>query len=680
MAQVGVTTQHNDAARSGANLGEKILTTSNVNPSNFGKLFSRDVDGYVYAQPLYLPDITVAGKGTHNVVYVATEHNSVYAFDAEIAAQAAPLWKVNLGAPVPSGDICQGIAGSSLCPYTDIAPEIGITSTPVIDAGSGTLYVVAKTKTASGYHFTLHALDVTSGAEKFGGPVTIEATVKGSGADSNGGTIQFNALHQNNRPGLLLLNGVVYVAFGAVGDIPPFHGWVMGYNASTLQQTAVFNSSPDGEDAGIWAGGQGLAGEGNNVFLATGNGTFDAASGGRDLGSSFVRLDASQGLALGDYFTPNNQGYLTSNDLDVGGGGVVLLPGMNDLVGVGKDGMLRLVDKGQMGKYNAAFDNAIQEFHVASIFMGAPVVWKGQSGAALYLWGPGEPLREYTFSGGQLVTAAHSESTMRVPSGTSNSVPLSISANDTAPGSGIVWAAAPYSGDATAESVPGVVRAFDAADVSRELWDSKQNPQRDELGAFVKFTPPTVANGRVYVPTSSGKLAVYGLTSGDFTVNAEPGVITQAGTTTVKIIPQANGLTSPLSLSCADLPAGTSCTFSPASLPAGSDPMQSTLTVNVSSAALNSPHSRRKLLLASWLWLGLCGGIAPLGLRRKRVWSVLALGVGCAILLLALACGGGASQSPAPPPAALGALPNGSFHVVAVSGGIAHRSKVTLSQ
>lgn len=674
-SQVEVVTNRNDVARTGANLKEKILNTSNVNAGNFGKLFTRAVDGNIYAQPLYLSQVAVPGRSTRNLVFVATEHNSVYAFDADIAADAAPLWKVNLGPTVPSNDVCQGLPS---CVYTDLSPEIGITSTPVIDTGTGTLYVVAKTKSSNHYQFVLHALDVASGAEKFGGPVEITASVKGSGAGSSGGTVSFDSLHQNNRPGLLLLNGVVYIAFGAVGDIPPFHGWVLGYDATTLQQVAVFNSSPNGEAAGIWAGGQGLASEGSSIFLATGNGTFDADSGGPDLGSSFLRLDASHGLSLADFFTPHNQGYLTSADLDVGSGGVVLLPGMNLALGVGKDGMLRLVDPDQLGKYNATFDNDVQQFQTAAIFMGAPVFWNGPAAPAVYLWGGGDYLKQYTLAGGQLATPPRSRSTMTTPAGDSNSVPLSLSANGNTPGSGIVWAAAPYSETAP---VAGILRAFDAADVSHELWNSEQDQQRDQLGNFVKFCPPTVANGKLYAPTSSGQLVVYGLTSGDFSIKAEPNIITQTGesaSSTVKIIPQANGLTSPVSLACSDLPPGVSCRFTPPSLPSGADPMQSTLTVTTTSAVAKSGGGRLKFLLAGWLWLGcLCGAAAPLSAKRpSRLLGLMALGLACAGLLLAPACGGGASSVPAP----VVSVPlTGKFSVVAVSGGIVHKSTLTLS-
>jgi hypothetical protein len=676
--QVEVTTSHNDSARTGANLRETILSTLNVNVSDFGKLFTRTVDGQIYAQPLYLSQVDMAGKGRRNVVYVATEHNSVYAFDADLVSESAPLWHVNLGPAVPSEDICQSLAGSSSCQYTDLVPEIGITSTPVIDSTTGTLYVVAKTKTGSDYQFNLHALDVSSGAEKFGGPVTISASVEGSGSGSQNGTLSFDALHHLNRPALLLLKGVVYVAFGAIGDVPPFHGWVMGYDAGTLQQISVFNASPDGDGAGIWASGQGLAADGDSIFLATGNGTFDGNSSGRDWGSSFLRLQPAHGLAVADYFTPQNQGYLTSADLDVGASGPVLLPGMNLLLGIGKDGVLRLLNTTQFGKFNAAFNNDVQEFQPTGFFLGTPLFWNGPQGPVVYLWGTSDFLKQYGFSGGQLQVNPLSQSTISASQGTWNSVSLSLSANSSVPGSGIIWATTADSGDGGASASPGVLRAFDAQDLSHELWDSKQNAERDQLGDFAKFSPPTIANGKVYAPTFSGQLVVYGLTSGDFTLRTEETVTLSAGqseSTTVQIIPQADGLSSPVSLSCSGLPAGVNCTFSPQSLPVGSGPVQATLVLSSSSAAAGKWP---QYFPATFLWVaGICLSAAPLaGERKLRPAGLLLLGLLAASLLLTFGCGGG--SSPAPLTVGSAQPMNSRFSVVATSGGIEHRGTIKL--
>ena len=271
-SQVSVLTQHNDSARTGQNLNETALNTSNVNQTNFGKLFWRTVDGYIYAQPLYVPGVVIQDVA-HNVVYVATQHNSVYAFDADDPNTPAPLWHVNLGTPVPMEDICiiTGDTNPSDCPYYDISPEIGITSTPVIDPTAGIIYVVARTKntTDNTYHFFLHALSVISGDEQLGAPVEI------AGQASQG--LVFDPTYHNQRPSLLLANGVLYVAFGSVGDIGPWHGWVMSYNATTLQQEGIFSVSPDGSGGGIWSAGQGLvADSSNNVYAITSNGDFTA--------------------------------------------------------------------------------------------------------------------------------------------------------------------------------------------------------------------------------------------------------------------------------------------------------------------------------------------------------------------------------------------------------------------
>src|SRR5690348_1785162 len=390
-AQVSVLTNHNDNGRTGQDLQETTLTTSNVNVSNFGKLFTRTVDGYIYAQPLYVPGLTIGGK-TRNVVYVATEHNSVYAFDADDPTASAPLWHVTpttLGTSVPSGDVCIGLSIAE-CPYKDLLPEIGITGTPVIDPASSTIYVVAKSKNTSNstYHFKLHALDLITGAEKFGGPVEITATVSGTGSGSSGGTITFKPLTQMNRPGLLLLNGLVYVGFGSVGDVPPWHGWIFGYSAANLLTTpTVFIATPNGDSGGFWSAGQGLAGNIVNstawIYGATSNGLFDVNTGGKDYGDSILKLNASSGLTVADYFTPHDQSFLDTGNVDLGSGGPMLFPStltpstaVTYLVNIGKDGYLRLVDTTNMAKFNATTDQNLQNMLVTNgtnsfAFMGS---------------------------------------------------------------------------------------------------------------------------------------------------------------------------------------------------------------------------------------------------------------------------------------------------------------------
>jgi len=504
-AQVAVTTQHNDISRTGQNLDETVLNTGSVDVSNFGKLFSRQVDGYIYAQPLYIAKLAIAGQ-SHNLVYVATEHNSVYAFDADDPNASSPLWQVNLGTSVPSQDICtSNVPG---CPYNDLVPEIGITATPVIDLTSKTIYVVAKTKNTRNntYHFFLHALDLAMGTEKFLGPV--EVTASG-----------FSPLYHLNRPGLLLLSGTLYIGFGSVGDLYSWHGWLMAYDASTLQQTGIFNLTPNGYGGSIWGGGQGLLADSDSIYFMTGNGTFDANTGGHDYGDSLLKL--SPGLTLADYFTPKNQSLLSQDDVDLGSGGPMALPGTNLIVGVGKDGVLRLLDATKLGGFSAVSDNDVQEFPAMAgscggvsglCFMGGPIYWNSPNfGPVIYLWGAGDYLKAWQFNGQTFQTTPVSQSAIQSVAGLSNTMAMSLSADGNESGTGIVWASGPMSGDANVQAQPGILHAFDATDLKDELWNSNQSPARDSAGNYAKFAPPTIANGKVYLATFSGQLVVYGL-------------------------------------------------------------------------------------------------------------------------------------------------------------------------
>ncbi len=336
-----VVTQHYDTARTGSNTAETILNTTNVNTTTFGKLFSQTVDAEIYTQPLYMSGITISGKGAHNVVFVATENDTVYAFDADNngGANATPLWQISLldtahgagtgATSVPLGDVST----------TEIQPIIGVTGTPVIDSSTNTMYLVSATKESGSYFQRLHALDITSGAEKFGGPVNLSGTVSGNGNGSSGGVLNFDTKWENNRPGSLLLNGIVYIGFAAHGDNGPWHGWILAYNAATLTQTSVWCASANGIGAGVWMSGSGLAADNDNptgaspggrLFVATGNGTFDATTpytNTMDYGDSIVRLHLNNGvMTVADDFTPLNQAALNGADEDVAAGGVLLLP------------------------------------------------------------------------------------------------------------------------------------------------------------------------------------------------------------------------------------------------------------------------------------------------------------------------------------------------------------------
>ena len=449
---------------------------------------------------------------------MATEHNSVYAFDADDPEAATSLWQVNLGTPVPSQDICilTGDTNPGYCPYYDISPEIGITSTPVIDPVAGIIYVVSRTKntTNSTYHDYLHALSLTTGLEELSGPVEIIAQVSGNGTGSQGGVLTFDPAYHHQRPSLLLQNGTLYLAFGSVGDIGTWHGWVMSYSATTLQQIAVFSVTPDGTDGGIWSAGQGLVGDSSgNVYMMTGNGDFNAnVGGGTEYGDSFVKFSGAS-LAVADYFTPSNQGTLNADNTDLGSGGPMLIPGTSLLVGMGKDGIFRVVNTTDMGKYNSGADNDVQEFTATSNpFYSSPIYWDSpNNGPVVYVWGVADVLKAFAFNGSKFNTTPVSQGTIQNSTGESNAAPLSISASGSAQGSGILWAAASLSQWASGVQVPGVLRAFDATDVATELWDSTQNLARDDLGSFAKYNPPTVANGKVYAGSFSGQLQVYGL-------------------------------------------------------------------------------------------------------------------------------------------------------------------------
>ena len=491
----GTFTYHNDGARTGQNLQESVLSTGNVNSSQFGKLFSYAVDGQVYAQPLYVANVNIPSQGTHNVVYVATENDSVYAFDAD-GLVSAPLWQTSF--INPSAGITT--VPASFVNSDSVQPQIGITSTPVIDPSSGTLYVVPYTLENGSCVYRLHALDITTGAEKFGGPVLIQASVPGTGAGTDGhGNVSFSSFYQGQRPGLLLVNGTVYVAFASGhDDMAPFHGWLLAYNSQTLQQVAAFNTTPNGGDGGFWASGGAPAVDGNgNVFFITGNGTFDANTGGVDFGDSIIKLSTSGGgLTLADYFTPFDQAYLSAKDIDLGSGGVMLLPDQAGahphlLVGGGKEGKLYVVDRDNMGQFQAGADSQI----VQSLLGGAgvwctPAYWQN----SVYLAPVNDTLKAFQVYNGLLSNAPVAKGSVAF---TFPGATPSVSANGST--EGIVWVIR----RTTTGSQAAVLHAYDAANVSRELYDSNQAGTRDQLDVAVKFAVPTVANGKVYVGTSS---------------------------------------------------------------------------------------------------------------------------------------------------------------------------------
>jgi hypothetical protein len=501
-----VTTSQYDNARSGANRVETILTPRNVNVRHFGKIFTLKVDGDVYAQPLFLAGLEIPGKGRHDVLLIATEHDSVYAFDA-YGHPAVPLWRVNFlrkgVTTVPEDDVA--------CPF--IAPEVGITSTPVIDADTGTLYVLARTKESTGlpsshYRQRLHALSVTTGLEKFGDPVDIKAMIDGKGTGSKLGKVEFDPLRENPRASLLLANGSVYLAWGSSCDVGPYHGWVMAYDAHTLKRKAVFNASPDGDDAGFWAGDTGPAADKRgNLFLATGNGRFDAASGGRDYGDSLLKLDGLS-LKLHDYFAPYNVDKLDAADQDLGSGGPVLLPAQTgphpDLVVIaGKGGTIYLIDRDHMGLYQPKNDShAVQTIpSPGGGVCGSMAYWNHN----LYVLSnsANDALRQFTVQNGKLSLKASTGSRFPALCATP-----AISANGAR--DGVLWVL--HSKAWNADDTNAVLYAFDAQDPSRLLYISEQNPARDRAGPALRFNIPIIANGHVYVGARR-EVDVYGLLS-----------------------------------------------------------------------------------------------------------------------------------------------------------------------
>jgi len=503
---VNVLTYHNDNARTGQNLKETILTPTNVSSASFGKLFTYAVDGYVYAQPLVMTRVSIPGKGVHDVVFVATEHDSVYAFDAN--SNTAPLWQVSF--INPAAGITTVSSADVDC--DDLVPEVGITSTPVIDPSSHTIYVSAKTKevTTNGtaYYHRLHALDLATGAEKFGGPTTIQATVTGTGDGNDGaGQVPFDPLTQFNRAALLLNKGVVYVGSAAHCDNGPYHGWLIGCSAKTMKIGAFFNTTPNGGLGGIWQAGGGPATDSSgNIFVVTGNGTFDPAA--NDYGDSFIKLSTRKGLEVADYFTPYNQQVLSDEDLDLGSGGTLLLPNeaggrksnQHLLVGAGKEGTIYLVNRDNFGHYNPTNNNEIVQ-SLTSIIGGGfdtPAYFNRQ----IYYLGADDVLKAFSISNAFInpTPVSQGDTFFGFPGATP-----SISANGTK--NAIVWA---LQTDAYDSSGPAVLHAYNATNVAQELYSSANIADRDYAGGAVKFSVPTIANGKVYVGAEYA-VSVYGL-------------------------------------------------------------------------------------------------------------------------------------------------------------------------
>ena len=551
----GVFTHHNDLSRDGTNTQEYALAPSTVNTTTFGKLFSCAVDGAVFTQPLWVPSLSIRG-GIHNVIFVATQHDTVFAFDAD-ANPCVQYWQGGgtLGEVNLLDTLHGGTAGETSvywndvgcqCGLGDIYPEVGVTGTPVIDPTTNTIYLVSTSQNSSlgAFYQRLHALDLATGDEKFSAPVSIAASVPGNGDGSSGGMVSFNAQMQNQRPALALAGGMVYVGWSAHEDASPWHGWLIGYTASNVQQQAsVFNTSPNGGMAGVWAGGGAPAVDsGGNIYVSTGNGVFDANDTNmpdNDYGDSILRLAPSAGstpngenLTLVDWFTPDNQSYLSDYDIDLGSGNPVLLPDQtagpvaNLLVVIGKQGIVYLINRDDMGNFQPGSNQVVQSFTGSpSGFYGTPAFWQNDLyfAGSLDHTGSGDFLKLFTFnpSTGQFDAAPASQSAHYY-----NFPGASPSVSSQGASNGLVWAidasAYGYANQNAGTNCfqapvppscagPAVLFAYDASNLSLEYWDSTMAANnRDQAGNAVKFVPPTVANGKVYVSTRT-EIDVYGL-------------------------------------------------------------------------------------------------------------------------------------------------------------------------
>jgi hypothetical protein len=496
-----VLTYHNDIARTGQYLAETTLTPANVNATQFGKVGFLSVDGKVDAEPLYAGSVSIGGAA-HNVVFVATEHDTVYAFDADTRAT---LWRRSL---LASGETTSDDHGCS-----QITPEIGITSTPVIDrsrGANGALYAVAMSNDAQGaYHQRLHALDLSTGAELNGGPAEISATFPGNGAISTNGVAIFNPAQYAERQALTLVNGKLYLGWTSHCDQGVYGGWVMAYDAGTLAQTSAIDLTPNGSEGSVWMAGAGMASDGNALYLLDANGTFDTTldSSGfpshGDYGNTFLKLATTPKLSVADYFAPMNTVAQSNQDVDLGSGGALVLPDLTDAagatrhlaVGAGKDSKIYIVDRDAMGKFDSTKNAIWQEIdgQLTSGVFGMPAYY----GNAVYYGAVGDRLKAFPIASARLASAPSSSSANTFPyPGTTPSV----SANGTQ--NAIVWAAQ--------NGAVGALRAFNASNLGQELYNSNQAGSRDTFGPGNKFITPMIAHGHVYVGTTNG-VAVFGL-------------------------------------------------------------------------------------------------------------------------------------------------------------------------
>jgi hypothetical protein len=492
----GVLTFHYDNTRQGRNMTEIALQPANVKSSTFGKLFSRSVDGIIFAQPLYVPAVSVPNKGTFNVVYITTSASSVYAFDAD-GKTSTPLWTRNFTSSANA----------------IIAATNSIVATPVIDMSTKTMFVLAKMIENGTTLFRLHALDITTGAERFGGPVIVTATVSGTGDGSVNGQITFHPETQHSRPGMLLLSGNVYLGFASPGDVDPYHGWIFSYSATTLSRTVVFNSTRNGRHGGFWQGAAGLSSDGTYIYAVTGDGSNDVTGARTNFGDTVLKLTKS--LSVADFFTPTDHAALNEADFDLGGGGALLPPAQINtthdhiIIVAGKRGDIYVVDRDAMGHLlSGSTANLVQYLPRAlgnatttgDQFFGVGAYWNG----SVYFVGNFDRLKQFRLSSGTLSSSPVAMSSS-VISGARPSQPV-VSSNGST--NGIVWIIDTV--NVSSSTTPGVLRAYSARNVGTQLYDSSQAGIRDTMGPAVKFNSAVVVNGKVFVP-SKDQITVYGL-------------------------------------------------------------------------------------------------------------------------------------------------------------------------
>jgi hypothetical protein len=505
----GVLTYHNNNLRTGWNSNETALTLKSVNSATFGKLFVIPADGLVDAEPLYAPAISIPGSGTHNVLFVATEHDSVYGFDAD---SGTPLWHASM---LGTGETTSDNRGCG-----QVSPEIGVTSTPVIDTAAGphgTIYAVAMSKdSSSNYHQRLHALDITTGAEEFGGPKEIQAQYPGTGDNSQNGFVVFDPKQYKERAGLLLLNHLIYTSWASHCDDRPYTGWIMSYNETTLVQQSVLNVTPNGSEGAIWAAGAGLAADSNtngNIFFLDANGTFDTTLDGNgfpingDYGNAIMKLSTKRGkLAVADYFNMYNTVSESDADEDLGSGGAMVVPNFKDsngklhelVVGAGKDRNIYLADRTNMGKFSPNNNSQLYQ-ELSGALSGSVFSAPAFAEHKIYYGAVGDSIKAFALNAnGQLNSAPVSAT------GTSFGYPgATPSISGSSARDSIVWA--------SENTSPAVLHAYNANDLSVELYNSNQaSGGRDHFGDGNKYITPMIANGKVYVGTTNG-VGVFGL-------------------------------------------------------------------------------------------------------------------------------------------------------------------------